>query len=60
MVLTVRRRAPATSEPSLLSMALSTRSKGDYKIRLSLERVKYAVVGDSEAVVETSIASYTT
>ena len=49
---TIRRRAPAPSDPSCHSSDL----QGDSELRLSQERVKYAMLGGSEVVVGISIA----
>ena len=53
----IRRRAPVPSEPSHLSMTLHATSQSDSELRLSQERVKYAMLGGSKVVVGTSIAS---
>ena len=53
----IRRRAPAHSEPPHLSMTLYATSQSDYELRLPQERVKYAMLGGSEVVVGISIAS---
>ena len=45
-------------EPSNLSMTLHATSQSDSELELSQERVKYAMLGGSEVVVGTSIASY--
>ena len=59
MVLAVRRRAPlATSELSHFSMTHRATSQSDSELRLPQERVKYAMIGGSEVVVGTRIASY--
>ena len=53
----IRRRAPALSEPPQRND--STRLfESDSELRLSQERAKYAMLGGSEVVVGTSIASY--
>ena len=51
---TIRRRAPAPSD----THATPATFKGDSELRLSQERVKYAMLGGSEVVVGTSITSY--
>ena len=55
---TVRRRAPAPSEPSHHSMTLHATSQSDSELRSPQERVKYVMLGGSKVVVGTSIASY--
>ena len=39
-------------------MSLHATSQSDFELRLPQERVKYAMLGGSEVVVGTSIASY--
>ena len=58
MVLTVRRRAPATPELSHHSMSLHTTSKVLLSLGRSKSGIEYAVVDGSEVVVGFSIASY--
>ena len=55
----VRCRAPAPSEPSHHSVTLhATSPVYNSELRLPRERVKYAMLGSSEVVDGTSIASY--
>ena len=54
---TIRRRTPAPYEPTHHSMTLHATSQSDSELRLSQERVKYAIFGGSAVVVGISIAS---
>ena len=53
------RRTTTLAEPPHLSMTLHATSQSDHELRLSQERVKYAILGGSEVVVGTSIAPAT-